>query len=95
MGRENYAAAQPDGKPEVLEPPAAGRLQEIRVPTLVMVGDLDVSSSIPTANRIAEGIAGARLIVFPGVAHMVNLERPAEFNRAVLDFLAEVSPAAR
>ncbi len=89
MGRENYAAAQPDGQPQALQPPTVGRLDEIRVPTLVMVGDLDVPEVIGSCDRIAEGIKGARRIVFPGVAHMVNLERPREFNTAVLDFLAK------
>lgn len=89
MGRENYAAAQPDGQPQALQPPAVGRLDEIRVPTLVMVGDLDVPDVIAACERIAEVTHGARKIVYPGVAHMVNLERPKEFNTAVLDFLAE------
>jgi len=38
--------------------------------------------------RIAVEVPGARKVVIPGVAHMVNLEKPAESNRIVLDFLA-------
>jgi pimeloyl-ACP methyl ester carboxylesterase len=70
-----------------LKPPAAGRLSEIRVPTLVMVGDKDTADTQQPAHALAEGIPGARLIVFPNVAHMVPMEAPDEFNRAVLDFL--------
>lgn len=70
-----------------LKPPAAGRLPEIRVPTLVMVGDKDTTDTVQPAHALAEGIPGARLIVFPNVAHMVPMEVPEEFNRAVLDFL--------
>lgn len=77
-------------KPQRLDPPAAGRLNEIRVPTLVIVGDLDATSVMASCDLLAQGIAGAQKVVVPGVAHMVNMEKPAEFNRLVLDFLSEV-----
>jgi pimeloyl-ACP methyl ester carboxylesterase len=38
-------------------------------------------------------VRGARSYVLEGVAHMINLERPAEFNRLVLDFLESVDAA--
>lgn len=72
-----------------LEPPAAGRLAEVAAPTLVMVGDVDVSEVIAAADVLAAGISGARKHVFQGAAHMLNLERPTEFNSAVLEFLSE------
>jgi pimeloyl-ACP methyl ester carboxylesterase len=34
------------------------------------------------------GIAGSRTAVIPGAGHMVNLEQPEAFSRAVLDFLS-------
>jgi pimeloyl-ACP methyl ester carboxylesterase len=76
-------------RPRWLEPPAAGRLGEVRVPTLVVVGDHDVPDTQANADRLAAEIPGARLAVVPGVAHLVNMEAPAVFNRLVLDFLAE------
>jgi pimeloyl-ACP methyl ester carboxylesterase len=30
---------------------------------------------------------GAKKVVIPGTAHHLNMEKPEEFNRAVLDFL--------
>jgi pimeloyl-ACP methyl ester carboxylesterase len=44
---------------------------------------------------IAEGIPGARLVVVPAAAHLVNVEQPEAFNRAVLAHLlvAEPEPA--
>ncbi len=75
------------GTRERLEPPAIGRLDEIHAPTLVIVGDGDVPDVIAAADRLAAGIAGARQVVFPGAAHMVNMEQPAAFNQVVLDFL--------
>ncbi len=33
-------------------------------------------------------IPGAKKVIIPGVAYMVNMEKPADFNRALIDFLA-------
>jgi len=81
------------GRPRWLEPPAIGRLGEVRAPTLVVVGDHDVPDMQAIAARLAAAIPDARLAVVPGAAHLVNLEAPAVFNRLVLDFLAEQFPA--
>ncbi len=74
---------------ERLGPPAIGRLGEIHAPTLVIVGDDDVPDIIETADVLEQGIAGARRVVVPSVAHMVNMERPVAFNQIVLDFLSQ------
>jgi pimeloyl-ACP methyl ester carboxylesterase len=79
--------ASEDPQPEPLVPPAVGRLGEIAVPTLVMVGDLDEPATIEACRRLARDIPNARLELFEGVAHMVNLEQPERFARLVLDFL--------
>ncbi len=84
-----YRLPEVDAPRERLDPPAIGRLGEIHVPTLVIVGDGDVPDVIETADMLEQGIAGARKVVFPNVAHMVNMERPEEFNRIVLDFLGQ------
>src|SRR5438034_1835051 len=76
-----------EGQPVVLDPPAAGRLAEIRVPTLVVLGDLDETGVTRAAEAIASGIPGARKVVIPGTAHMLTMEKPAEFTRLVLEFL--------
>ena len=90
MIRENYARNEPEPQARPLEPPAAPRLAEIQVPTLVMIGDLDESATRLMADALTDGIAGARKVVFPGVAHMVNMERPQEFTQTVLDFLQDL-----
>lgn len=84
----DHGSEEPEAQP--LDPPADQRLGEIRVPTLVMVGDLDTSDTQAAGRRLATEIPDARLKTFEGVAHMVNLERPDRFNRLVLDFLAEL-----
>ena len=72
-----------------LDPPAWGRLNEIRVPTLAVVGSLDVPDILEIVKRIVAEVPGARSVVIPGAAHAVNLEKPAEFEAAVRPFLAE------
>lgn len=72
------------------DPPAAERLGSLRVPTLVVVGSEDVSDIRAIADRVATEVPGARKVVLEGVKHLPGVERPDEFNRLVLDFLASV-----
>jgi len=64
-----------------------GRLGEIRVSTLVVIGDQDVPTMLAQADLLASGVAGARKVVIPNAAHLPNMEQPELFNRVVLDFL--------
>ena len=73
-----------------LEPPAIKRLAEVRVPTLIVVGDEDVPEVIEAAGILEQGIAGARKVVIAGAAHHPHMEKPEDFNRVVLDFLRGV-----
>jgi 3-oxoadipate enol-lactonase len=82
-------------EPQALQPPAVGRLSEIRVPTLVIMGDLDNDASLAASEALVDGVAGARRVVFRGAAHLPNLEQPERFTRVVLDFLREVEERPR
>lgn len=73
-----------------LEPPAIGRLDEIHAPTLAIAGDLDMPGILEIVNMAIENVSGAEKVIIPGVAHMVNMEKPKEFNKVVLDFLAKL-----
>lgn len=77
-----------------LDPPAYTKLAEIAAPTLVVVGSGDVPAVLDLADLLARTIPGAHKVVLPRVAHLLNMERPAEVNRLILDFLAEVYPSA-
>lgn len=77
-------------QPLHLEPPAAGRLSEIRVPTLVIVGDKDVEIILKIADKLEKDVVGAKKVVIPGTAHHLNMEKPQEFNRVVIEFLKEL-----
>lgn len=87
---ESYSAEQEADQVQRLDPPAVGRLSEVKVPTLVVWGTFDVTSILTASDKLAAEIPGAKSHVFPEVAHMVSLEKPAEFNRLLSDFLALV-----
>lgn len=72
-----------------LSPAAITRLQEIRAPTLVLVGELDLADFQAQADTLGKAIPGARRVVLRGVGHMSNMEAPQEFNMLLLSFLRE------
>jgi pimeloyl-ACP methyl ester carboxylesterase len=70
-----------------LDPPAFDRLGEIEVPVLAVVGSIDMPDVLRIVDLIAEQVPDASKVVIPDVAHMVNMEKPEEFNDLVLEFL--------
>ena len=90
MNANNFALLTEEATEELLEPLVRSRLEEIRVPTLVIVGDHDQPHVVATADLLEAGIAGARKVVIPGTAHLPGMERSDEFNRLVLDFRGEL-----
>jgi pimeloyl-ACP methyl ester carboxylesterase len=90
MAYETYVQEKPYGDTILLDPPAIGRLGDIRVPVLVICGLLDESSTVAAAGVVAESVPGARRIDLPDVTHLPNLERPDWFTATLLAFVAEV-----
>ncbi|GHO56013.1 alpha/beta fold hydrolase [Ktedonobacter robiniae] len=85
------AVSLPESADEIaLQPSALTRLDEIHVPTLLMVGDHDLPDKLTLTRQLADQIIGAQQVIIPGVAHMVNMEQPEEFTRIVLRFLSEL-----
>ncbi len=62
-------------------------LPRIQVPVLVIIGAEDPATTPELGNYIADNIAGAQRHVIEGVAHLSNVQAPAEFTRAVSAFL--------
>jgi 3-oxoadipate enol-lactonase len=60
------------------------------LPVLVMVGEQDILTPPDSARRLAAAIPHARLVVVPGAGHVTPVERPAETNAALLEFLRVV-----
>ena len=91
---ENYRAEQPADQAIQPEVPAVQLLDRLTMPTFFIWGTFDEQPVGVTGRKLAAEVRGARSHVFEGVAHMVNLERPDEFNRLVGDFLDEVDASA-
>jgi pimeloyl-ACP methyl ester carboxylesterase len=69
---------------ELPEKPALPRLQEVRIPTLLLVGDADIPDVHAHAGAIEAGIGRSRREVVENVGHIMYLEKPAEFSRLVI-----------
>jgi 3-oxoadipate enol-lactonase len=80
------------GRPIVLDPPAAARLDDLRCPVLAVAGALDVSDVAETARHLEAHAPHARAVVLPDVAHLIGMERPAELAAIVTAFLEPVRP---
>jgi len=68
-------------------PAAADRLPELKVPTLVLIGDKELASIKEQAHVIAARAPQATLTVVPGGGHLLNLTSPAAFEAIVTRFL--------
>ena len=62
-------------------------LKNIKSPTLIMVGEHDISTPLVVAEVLHSGIKGSELRIIEGAAHVTNFEQPERFNVALLDFL--------
>ena len=67
------------------------RLSQISLPVQIIVGADDPSTPVSAAEDIHQAIAGSRLVVIENAAHLANVEQPAAFNQALLDFLGGLS----
>ncbi len=65
------------------------RLQQIRVPTLVLTGQFDSLVPPSHARRLAQVIPGARYVVLPASIHNPMDEQPGAFTRALRAFLSD------
>ena len=80
----------------LMRPPAIPlpKLSDIKVPTLIMVGDQDDPEVVARSRTMSREIPGAKEAIVRGTGHMVNLENPREFNR-LLDGFLKVSGVTR
>jgi len=63
------------------------RLHEIAVPTLVVWGDLDFPYVQERCRQVVASVPDAESHEMPGVAHLPNLERPAEITTLIAEFI--------
>ncbi|MEK7671460.1 MAG: alpha/beta fold hydrolase [Bacteroidota bacterium] len=65
-------------------------LHNIKIPTLILVGEKDVTTPPANSQSMHEKISGSELHIIPNAAHMSNLENPEVFNERLLSFLRHV-----
>ena len=70
-----------------LEPPAMGRLSDVRAPTLIVLGEKDAPEIHTIGSWIHDHVSGSKLVTIPDVGHTLVMEKPAEFNMLVDNFL--------
>ena len=92
LARAMMLDTSPEGAAAALRAMAARRdqtdlLPSINVPTLIIVGSEDTVTPPADAEAMHAKIAGSRLVVVEGAGHLSNVERPSEFNRALVEFL--------
>ncbi|NIM91913.1 MAG: alpha/beta fold hydrolase [Candidatus Aminicenantes bacterium] len=80
----------PESVAKELDPPAVHRLNEVQAPTLAVVGELDMPGILEIVQLIKENVTGAETFTIADVAHMINMEKPEDFNKIVLDFLKKL-----
>jgi len=70
---------------------AYDRLDELQLPLLAIAGDCDDENIQRAATVMADRVPNGRSQIIPDTAHLPNMEKPADFNRLLLDFLKENS----
>jgi 3-oxoadipate enol-lactonase len=67
------------------------RLSEIKIPTLIMVGEDDPGTPVSASEAMQERISNSTLVKLPSARHLSNVEQAEAFNAALLKFLRSLS----
>lgn len=87
LNRANIRHATENPTPLPLEPPAYDRVVDIDVPTLVTVGDHDLTSSLVRFEYLSSTIPDARTARFADSAHLPSVEQADDFAATLRDWL--------
>lgn len=82
-----HEIAAEEAEEKDLAPPATERLPEIKVPTLVLIGEYDVPVMHEIATKLDAEILISQKIILPNTAHLPNVEIPVVLNQHIRDFL--------
>ena len=63
------------------------RLSEIKIPTLIMVGEDDPGTPVAASEAMHQRIANSKLMIIKSARHLSNVEQPETFNTNLLTFL--------
>ena len=64
-------------------------LKSVHAPTLIVWGRQDQLIGVERAERFHTGIPGSKLVIFDQCGHVPQIEKSAEFNQALLEFLGK------
>ncbi|MCJ7575809.1 MAG: alpha/beta hydrolase, partial [Dehalococcoidia bacterium] len=67
------------------------RVHQIKLPTLIICGELDVMTPVKYANYLGAKITDSRVVIVPKAGHFVLAEKPEVVNKAIEDFLEAMS----
>jgi pimeloyl-ACP methyl ester carboxylesterase len=76
-------------KRKSLSPAAISRLNDIKVPTLIITAEYDLEACKEVAEIMENRIPGASKISINNAGHMMNMDKPEEFNRIISEFINE------
>jgi 3-oxoadipate enol-lactonase len=88
MVRTCFSKERGQGKMILPETKTIDVVENINVPTLIVSPELDFPEFIEIAKFLNGKIKNSQLISIPGTAHMINMEKPTEFNYQVSCFLS-------
>ena len=73
-----------------IDPPAVQQLDRISLPTLIITAEYDIEACREIADLMEKTIPNAKKIDIANATHFMLMEKPKEFNKAVLDFLEDI-----
>jgi len=65
------------------------RLPEIKLPTLIMVGEDDPGTPVSASEAIHKRLSNSKLVILPSARHLSNIEQVKAFNEILLKFLKD------
>ncbi len=74
-----------------LSPLAIQQIEEINLPTLIVTAENDIEACKEIADLLDQTLPNSRKIEIASAGHVVNMEKPDEFNAAVLSFISSLS----
>jgi 3-oxoadipate enol-lactonase len=87
MIKNNLTRENGKGKMILPETKTIELVGTITAPTLIVSPDIDFPDFKSIANFLNKKMTNSQLVILPGTAHMLNMEKPKEFNQFVLNFL--------
>lgn len=63
------------------------KVQEIKLPALIICGELDVQTPVKYANYLGDKLTNSQVVIIPQATHLVFAEKPEAVNKAIEDFI--------